>query len=81
MVGIGDKLGNGFWAPVCAFHVYTFYQEFYSYNFTVPMNTNNTIQETLIQWKINQGGSHRYMDYGRWPDNRPCSGLVESLEE
>lgn len=39
------------------------------------MSTNHTIDLTAIAWVLKRSGTHKYMDNGSWPDNRPCSGL------
>lgn len=48
----------------------------YSQDYTVPMHTNNTIDLTLVNWVLKRTGNHRYMDTGKWPDNKPCSGVA-----
>lgn len=74
---IGNKAGNGYWAPVCVDHVYM-WGALYSPEYTIPMSTNHTIDLTLINWVLKRSGTHKYMDTGAWPDNKPCSGLKSS---
>lgn len=48
----------------------------YSPDYQIPMHSNNTIDKTLFAWSQKKPGSHRYMDHGVWPDNKPCSDFA-----
>lgn len=72
---IASRPENGYWAIACADHVY-FWDKFYSPDYEIPMNSNNTIDKALFEWYQKKPGNHRYMDHVSWPENKPCSGFA-----
>ena len=57
---------NGFWAPVCVDHVYSMGGAYYSQNFRIPAGSDNSVDQTLVNWMANQG-PHTHLDTGKWP--------------
>ena len=78
---IGQKDGNGFWAPACLDHVYSQGSKYTSANYRVPMLTEFSENRCLSDWMegISDPFSHKHIDMGKWPSNMPCSGTISSL--
>ena len=49
---------------------------FYSPDYEIPMNSNNTVTKTLFEWYQKTPGDHKYMDQVAWPENKPCPGYA-----
>lgn len=47
----------------------------YSPEYTIPMNSGNTIDATIRAWVEKKASGHKYIDSGVWPQNKPCSWL------
>jgi hypothetical protein len=45
----------------------------YSPEYTIPMNSGNTIDATIRAWVEKKASGHKYIDSGVWPQNKPCS--------
>lgn len=65
---------NGYWAPSCAVHTFITGVHFYSADFRVPQNSNNSIDSTMLGWITDDKSSHEHIDQVPWPLNKPCSG-------
>lgn len=67
---------NGYWAPACAFHTSITGSAFYGANYRIPERSNNSEVTTLLNWIIENPGSHEHIDSQPWPSNHPCSGAT-----
>lgn len=66
---------NGYWAPSCAIHTFIAGVHFYSSDFRIPENSNNSIDSTMLAWVMEEKGNHHHIDQTPWPTNKPCSGV------
>lgn len=73
---MGNSAKNGFWAPSCAIHTFITGVHFYSADFRVPLNSNYSIDESLLDWIMGKNVSHHHIDQLPWPYNKPCSGTT-----
>ena len=69
------------WAPSCPFHCLPRYGEIdeaHAKNYTVPMNTENSVGEA-VHWWLYQNYTGSFLDKVSWPDNVPCSNKKAQL--
>lgn len=67
---------NGYFAPICANHVYGRSVTYYSPSYRIPMNSENSIAKGVQNWMDENPdpSTYRHIDLGTWPDNLPCAG-------
>lgn len=81
MKSIASNSKNGGWGIACSNHVYSTGSGFYSANFRIPSESANSIEFGVSQWMSGSAGSHLYVDSVSWPNNTPCSGVKQLVEE
>lgn len=69
---------NGYFAPVCANHVYDRFSSYYSPQYRIPHNSQNSIVKGVQNWMNGNADPSTYqlIDMGQWPDNGPCAGQI-----
>ena len=67
---------NGFWAPSCANHCYSYTGSFYDENYRIPAKSLNSLSKSIGDWINNVPGNHSFEDSVNWPGNSPCSGVA-----
>lgn len=72
---IAKNPNNGFWAPSCANHCYSFTGAFYDEFYRIPANSVNSLSKSIGDWIEKKPGNHAFEDSVNWPGNLPCSGL------
>lgn len=70
---------NGFWSPVCAEFSFLSQIAFLSSNYTIPAKSANLLSKGIVDWMNKTPGNHSHLDSGKWPSNRPCSGLSNNF--
>lgn len=70
-----EKETNGVWAPVCINHCYLSNQYYTSKDYMIPEESGYSIVRSIKDWVESAEEDPRHLDFGTWPDNRPCSGL------
>jgi hypothetical protein len=81
MKSIAGRQGNGAWGVACSTHGFVHDARFYSQVYTIPMNSPNTIEVSLVNWINNTPDSHVHIDLMPWPSNKPCSGTADPKSE